>query len=121
MQNTVKLLDTDVIYVEMIGPQTERSMLESFAVVDDLVVDLQRRKKRVLILSDSTHEGSMDEKALAVGARIATHMDFDKSANFGRQPYVAEVRKQMIADAGMSHRVGEFKTRKAALAWLLEK
>ena len=120
MQNVVKLLDKDIIYVQKVGSQTERSMLDLFAQINELVDSLRTRNKPVLILSDSTKEGVMDDGAREIATRIGTNLDYDKSATYGSTPFIFEMRKRMIAESGLGHKVADFKTRQGALSWLLE-
>jgi hypothetical protein len=120
MENEVQLLEDGIIYVQKIGPQTKRSMLDLFSKVNEIALDLRAQNKPVLILSNATQEGMMDDEAREIAARIGSNMEYDKSATYGTSPFLLEVRKEMIAKAGLGHKVADFEHEADARAWLLE-
>lgn len=119
MQNKVELIDNDIIYVQKVGDQTERSLFELIGKINQLSTELRAQNKRVLILSNSQKEGTMDVNALKLAAKIGKDMDYDKSATYGSSPYLHKVREDMINVTQLNQKVANFVTREEALAWLL--
>src|SRR5258706_15188139 len=118
--NNVELLDNDVIYVQKIGDQTQKSMMELFKKISQISSELRAQKKRVLILSNAEEEGKMDVPAKQTAANIGSKLDYDKSATYGSSLFLSKLRKFMIEATKLDQKVANFATRKQAMEWLLK-
>jgi hypothetical protein len=118
MQNTVKLLDDGIIYVEKFGDQTELSLFELTGRISLLATELRKQDKPVLILTNATAEGTMDKSAIAVATKIGQELDYDKSASYGAPGFLHVLRENLITEAKLDAKVANFVTREEALAWL---
>ncbi len=118
MKNIVKLLESDVIYVQKAGSQTQQSMMELFSAISKLAIELRARDKRVLILSNAEKEESMNGQTRKIAAAIGRDLDYDKSATYGATRYMDTVRGLMIKAIALDEKVADFETREEALEWL---
>jgi hypothetical protein len=118
-KNTVKLLDTNIIYVEKVGRQTARSMIKLFEEVSRLAVELRNAGRPVLILSNATQEGPMDKETQQASTGVGLHLIFDKSATYGSSAALHKTREKMISNSNLSGKVADFNTREEAEKWLL--
>ncbi len=119
MNNLVKFLDNDIIYVEKAGDQTPQSMLDLFGEISKLASQLRRQEKRVLILSNAEKETKMDAKTQEIAAAIGKDLDYDKSATYGVTHYMEAMRANLIHEAQLDTKVANFKTKHEAADWLL--
>jgi hypothetical protein len=119
MHNRVELLYDEFIYVEKIGDQTEATMLDLYARVQQFATELRKQNKPVLILSNAEQEGKTDEAGRRVAIRIGKELDFDKSATYTSSTYLHSLRDVMTKAIELDQKVATFGTRAEAAAWLL--
>lgn len=118
-RNVVEVLGNDIIYVQKIGVQTERSQRELLKVMTELSAQMRAQNKRVLILINTEREGVTTVAGRRVGAEIGTTLDYDKGASFNASVYGQIQRKMMAVGIGVQDRVSSFPTMEEALEWLL--
>jgi hypothetical protein len=118
MGNSVKLLDSGIIYVVKVGTQTEQSMSELMEEVGQLAAKLRSQNKPVLILSNASREGSMDPSAIEMATKVGVDLDYDKSATYGSSAFLHHLRQHLISEARLDAKVANFATRRQAIEWL---
>ncbi len=120
MENVVKRLPNNMIYVEKVGDQTGESMRALFGEIIKIGLALRAEGKPVLVLSNATHEGKTDIDGRKVGAEIGKTWDFDKSATYGSSQFLHNMRDLMVEATSLDQKVANFETRQQAQAWLLQ-
>ena len=119
MLNKVELLYEQFIYVEKIGDQTEKTMLDLFERVGKLAAEQRRQGKDVLILSNAERQGETDDAGQKVAVMIGKTLDFDKSATYTSSKYLRTARDAMAQAYELDQKVANFDTKAEAIAWLL--
>lgn len=116
--NDVRLGQDDVIYQEYVGTQTAESVKQTVEKTTAIVVSLRQQQKRVNVLVDISHIGSIDTEVRLAAFEGIGKLDMDKLAIIGATLFLRHVISLVLYSSPKKEKVRLFDTTDEAMRWL---
>lgn len=120
MPNKVFINKENTIEFNVIGDQTVETIHEMTAIAVELIKELEKQGRPILILDDLTEMGHTDTAARKAVADAAKVLKYDKIAMFSNAGmFMRYGTNLMIQAIGKGEQIKYFESREEAMDWLL--
>jgi hypothetical protein len=119
--NTNFIGNDNILYNIYVGNQSLKQLQSACNEIAELIQQLKKRNKKVLVLTDITKLESVNLKARLYAIEFVRSMDFDKVAIYGNNSLAQQMIKIIINASGKTFNMRYFFTEREAKDWLLQR